>query len=430
MSTVERRRAAAAVLLVAATIVKKPKKSRKKRQIWVKDWLKKRKEKSIFFNLFGELGDYDTFEFKKYIRMDSTTLEMILSRIGPRISKQRTKLREPISAQERLVVTLRFLITGESYLSLHYQFRMSDSIISKFVPEVCDAIYKILGKEFLRFPKEEEEWSTISDNYLNKWDFPNCFGALDGKHIQITRPNNSGSKYYNYKGFYSIVLMALVSADYKFIYLNVGSQGRISVGGVYRNSSLFSKLSQGKVNLPEDCELPSTNPNLDDSLLDGIESIKVPFVFVADDGFSLSRRCMKPFSQAKQNSGQRIFNYRLSRARRTSENAFGILAHRFRIFLNCIQTSPAIAKKLTLASCTLHNLLSATVSDYAGEGYGDVVDDGGEIIEGQWRSEVDFRSVPLEGIQTEPEITAEEIRLHFMRHFETKGQVSWQWKHV
>jgi len=68
--------------------------------------------------------------------------------------------------------------------------------------------------------------------------FPNCIGAIDGKHIVLQCPVNTGSEYYNYKNSFSIVLMGLVSRDYRFIFADIGSQGRISDGGVFKNSLL------------------------------------------------------------------------------------------------------------------------------------------------------------------------------------------------
>ena len=88
-----------------------------------------------------------------------------------------------------------------------------------------------------KVPQTEEEWIRISEEFEEKWNFPNSLGALHGKHIQIKRPVNSGSYYFNYKGTFSIVLLALVDADYKFTYIDIGCNVRIRDGGVYRNAT-------------------------------------------------------------------------------------------------------------------------------------------------------------------------------------------------
>ncbi len=92
-------------------------------------------------------------------------------------------------------------------------------------------------------PANEEEWEKISEDFNRKWNFPNCIGAVDGKHVTIQCPDNSGSTFFNYKGHFSIVLMGVVDANYCFIYCNVGCQGRISDGGVFKNTEFSRKLS-------------------------------------------------------------------------------------------------------------------------------------------------------------------------------------------
>ena len=103
-----------------------------------------------------------------------------------------------------------------------------------------------------KVPQTEEEWIRISEEFEEKWNFPNCLGALDGKHIQIKRLVNSGYYYFNYKGTFSIVLLALVDADYKFIFIDIGWNGRISDGGIDRNATLFSALENNSLNIPKE----------------------------------------------------------------------------------------------------------------------------------------------------------------------------------
>ncbi len=80
-------------------------------------------------------------------------------------------------------------------------------------------------------------------------------------------------------------------------------------------------------------------------------------LFVADDAFPLQRHIMKPFSHRQQCARERIFSYRVSRARRTFENAFGMLANRFRIFLSPINLPPDKVEMVVLACMSWHNFL-------------------------------------------------------------------------
>ncbi|XP_064639806.1 uncharacterized protein LOC135495272 [Lineus longissimus] len=222
--------------------------------------------------------------------MDEPAFEELLHKVGPLITKQDAHLRDSIPAAERLALTLRFLASGEdikilfsgdSFTSLQYLYWIPKSTISAIVPEVCEAIFQVLVDEYLKVPQSAEEWEEKANEFETRWQFFNCIGAIDGKHIVIQAPANSGSYYFNYKGTYSIVLLALVDADYKFTYVDVGQNGRASDGGVYKTSTLAKALETGELNITSKCQLPGT-----DKL--------VPYVFVGDDAFPLNNGMMKP----------------------------------------------------------------------------------------------------------------------------------------
>lgn len=168
---------------------------------------------------------------------------------------------------------------------------------------------------------------------------------MDGQHITFRPPVSDGSYYFNYKGDHSIVLLGLVDAHYRFIYVNVGVNGRISDGGVFQASALSKAIATDQLNLPQPSVLPG-------------RSVEVPYVIVADDAFPLLNNLMKPYPQRGLSVECKIHNYRLSRARRIVENAFGILANRFRVLLNPINLCAEKVEKITLACVTLHNFLA------------------------------------------------------------------------
>lgn len=170
-------------------------------------------------------------------------------------------------------------------------------------------------------------------------------GCLDGKHIKIDAPPQSGSYYYNYKGFFSIVLMALADANSNFIYIDVGSNGRISDGGVWKDCSLAKSIINNDINFPQPQALP------------GSDTIS-PFVILADEAFPLQPYLMKPYPSRNLTDERRTFNYRLSRARHIVENAFGLLVQRFRVLRSSLYLSPEKSEKVVKATCVLHNFFN------------------------------------------------------------------------
>lgn len=173
---------------------------------------------------------------------------------------------------------------------------------------------------------------------------PNCLGSLDGKHIKMRKPACTGSKFFNYKHTFSIVLLALADAHYKFLFCDIGSQGRCSDAGVYAESDLRKALDSNVLNIPEEAPLPGTDE-------------KFPFFVVADDAFPLQEHILKPYPHRNMDHDEQIYNYRVSRARRCVESAFGIMANRFRVLLNPICLDPKKVDVIVLACCVMHNML-------------------------------------------------------------------------
>ena len=153
------------------------------------------------------------------------------------------------------IIVYSFLATGDSFWTLHTRFRRGASTIPQIVYEVCDSIYEVLQPIYMS-PPSEEDWKQIEHRYNTKWNFPNCIGSLDGKHIMMRCPPNSHSLYYNYKGFFSIVLMALVDADYHFIYIDVGNYGSNGDSGIFKNSALGEAFTGNLLNIPRPKRLP------------------------------------------------------------------------------------------------------------------------------------------------------------------------------
>lgn len=217
------------------------------------------------------------------------------------------------------------------------------STASTIIYETCSILWKQLAPIYLQKPNLEN-WLEIEKGFSEKWNFPHCLGAIDGKHIAIQAPNKSGSEFFNYKKFFSIVLLGACDANYNFTLVDIGAHGSLSDGAVFKDAEFGQAITNNKLHIPNNTILPGGN-------------VRVNYVFVADEAFPLQRHIMRPFPGSGLNEKQRIFNYRLSRARRTIEHAFGILASRWRIFHHNIIADVTTIQYIVGATVCLHNFL-------------------------------------------------------------------------
>ncbi|RVE51721.1 hypothetical protein evm_003693 [Chilo suppressalis] len=199
-----------------------------------------------FFN--GLRNVYDEIMYR--------TFDELLGIMSPRITLQDTNMRSAIPAVQRLAVTLRFLATGHSFHDLHYQFLIGVSTIHYIVKQVCDAIWDCLMPIYMA-EKTSDDFKNISEEFYHRTNFPNLIGAVDSKHIEITKPDESGSLYYNYKNYFSLVLMAICDANYCFTCIEVGAYGGSSDSNVFKNTLFHRRLESGQIELPQPKILPN-----------------------------------------------------------------------------------------------------------------------------------------------------------------------------
>nr|XP_042895075.1 uncharacterized protein LOC122268796 [Parasteatoda tepidariorum] len=176
-----------------------------------------------------------------------------------------------------------------------FLFRIDKSTLSNFIPETCEAIYAAL-QDYIQAPSTEEEWVAIAKEFEEKWNFPNCFDSLDGKHILMRHKRKYGSQLFNYKMCNSIVLFAIVDANCNFLYIDVGTNGRVADSTIFSKSTLFSALENRALCVPGPTRL-----------LNQLNDSETPFVMVADEAFPLKSYLMKPGFNANKKDIQLPF---------------------------------------------------------------------------------------------------------------------------
>ena len=247
--------------------------ARRRRRRWTRDWVLRR---PVHNTLYREIAEEDEGKFRQAFRMPPATFKKLLSYIAEDIKKKDTTMRSPINIETRLQICLRYLASGANFRTLEDIFRVPHNTISGIVSETAEAIWNRLRPIYLTCPSTEEEWSQISQDFYEQWNYPYCIGALDGKHCQVQNFANAGSLFHNYKNTFSLVLFGICDARYRFIYCNIGSAGSANDAAIWTQCSFKKFLDQGHLKIPE-------------------TGGKVKHHLVGDDIFGLEETTMKPF---------------------------------------------------------------------------------------------------------------------------------------
>ncbi|XP_071628812.1 uncharacterized protein [Temnothorax longispinosus] len=412
------------VAAVTALLLHMKRKRYTKKKHWVAPIFQERKVHGFFHAVLPKLILED-LRFHNYIRMSATQFENLTLLIGADIFKQH-HIREPIDVAERLLMTLRYLASGDSISSICYQYLVGLTTAANIISETCQALWNNLSSIVLPADLSEDKWLTVANNFADKWNFPHCIGAIDGKHIIIQCPAKAGSSYYNYKGSHSVVLLAICDANYIFQFVDIGAYGRRSDGGIFKESVFGQKFENNEMKLPKPAPISKNGDNL-------------PYCLVGDEAFPLKTYLLRPYP-GKQNTEyeKRVFNYRLSRARRTIENSFGILANRWRIFRKPIILSVDNTMKIVQATVCLHNWLRmADLNEEENIQYvtPELIDRQNEngFVPGSWRADMETLSgmadITRSGNNSSTRQAAE-VREKFLYYFNNDGAVDWQYAYM
>ncbi|XP_043479941.1 uncharacterized protein LOC122509765 [Leptopilina heterotoma] len=228
-------------------------------------------------------------------RMTPDQFNLLYSMIEHRL--QKFSLRRPLPKRLRLILTLNFLAHGDSTKTTSTLFYIGRSTTYKIVHEVCSVIWDCLSPRYLAV-KDAFDWQIVARSYFEKWNFPNCLGAIDGKEIRIKKPPHSGSLFWNYKKFFSFKLLAACDAHLRFTWIDVGDYGSVSDASAFLYTDLYTALEHNELDLPPAAAIPRTN-------------IVVPYAFVGDAIFPFRNYLMKPFDRNHRLTERQIYyNYR------------------------------------------------------------------------------------------------------------------------
>uniref|UniRef100_A0A2S2Q9W4 DDE Tnp4 domain-containing protein n=1 Tax=Sipha flava TaxID=143950 RepID=A0A2S2Q9W4_9HEMI len=138
----------------------------------------------------------------------------------------------------------------------------------------------------------------------------------------------------------------MVDAKYKFVAIDIESFGKEGDSGIILKSNMRQQILNGSFGFSQSSKFPESDKI-------------VPYVIIGNEAFRLHKHIMKPYTRksTRDNHLETVFNYRLSRVRNVSENAFGLLSQNFRIFYQPINLEATIIDDLIWVCCCLHKML-------------------------------------------------------------------------
>ncbi len=218
-------------------VLRRQRRGARHRRWWCQPWLLIRPAFGQFEQLMVELKVEDPVAFQNFVKLEPAMFQELVDRLTPLITKTDTNCHKALDPGLKLNITLRYLATSDSSKSLQYGFQVVYNTICLLIPYVCQVIVDEYHEEVIKTPTTPQDWMVVVNQISRRWQYHHCLGAIDGKHVAIWKPMKAVSYYFNYKNFHSIVLIALVNGDYRFIWVDVGSYGPSSDTQILKTAS-------------------------------------------------------------------------------------------------------------------------------------------------------------------------------------------------
>ena len=273
-------------------------------------------------------------KIKRHLKLTRSTFEWSCCEIIPLLKRN---INESSIIEQKIGTSLWFLATGEYFRSIGNRFGMGISTFSYALRDFISIIIERFLTEKIIFPSIELEINKITSGFKKLGRISNVIGAIDNSHIPIKASHLFSVNYFNRKGFYSIVLQAVVDHKKKFLDICVGWPGSTHDSRILTNSNLYNKFNN--------------QSNL----------VTTPFnnkYILGDGGYPNISWLIVPYKNIGKQliQKQTYFNLKHSQTRIKVEQAFGLLKGRWRCLLHNLEVSFEIVSHIITACCILHNI--------------------------------------------------------------------------
>ncbi|XP_047201266.1 protein ALP1-like [Girardinichthys multiradiatus] len=294
------------------------------------------------------MTEFQPSDWLDKFRMSQETFFYLCDKLRPRLTRQDTSFRLALPVEKRVAVALWRLASNIEYRTISALFGVGKSTVCRCVRDMCHAIVALLSSTYLRPPTEQEleDSAKVFHSYLG---FPHCVAAIKTLHIAIISPSSNASDYANPAGWLSVQSQVAVSGRGHFWDVCASFPGGTDPAEILQNSSLWVTAAEGGLS-------PAPTPIFMGKPL--------RYVLLGEACYPLQRWLMKAYPEQKSRRGcrteltepQQLFNQRLSRALRASEEVLLRLRARWQCLSKRNDCGLDLVPTMILACCILHNM--------------------------------------------------------------------------